>query len=391
VLSHLSLRQLLERWNEEVLTISDAGSRTVTAQMRDRRWIGSPPATPAELAAWERSTGLSLPPSYRAFAQISNGWPLVDFDYGAVRPVAEIGRVRDLEPGLLQAWEDSFDEDDTADDEGELRDDEVPLLRRCLLLNDGSDNFLLDPGHTSTDGEWATWDFTNWYPGAANGAPSFRAGLERHYASFVRFDASDSVSRTEIADLVEQAYRTSLAGGETGDVFKRAQDYGDLRAEVLEVQVQVLREVQGAIGRVESFDPPVGEPDPVLRYELWPMLVASLRERAPWQDSSLGIFLRQLSEPHRAVVRDLVARSEREGGLLADFSYCPVFDRAVQQARSLVRGGRRHEACDHLLAALPAWRPLSPLHLAPLGVLWDRELAQVVSPRRLLTTARARE
>ena len=91
-------------------------------------------------------------------------------------------------------------------------------------------------------------------------------------------------------------------------------------------------------------------------------------------------------------MRDLLARSAREGGLLADFSCSPVFEQAVQEARSLVRGGRLDEAFDHVLAALPTWRPLSLLHLAPLGLVWDRDLAQIVSPERrllLLTTARA--
>ena len=298
--------------------------------------------------------------------------------------------MHDLEPGLLQAWEDSHGVDDGGEDE--LVDDGPSLLRRSALFNDGSDHFLLGSGHVTADGEWTTWDFTNWYPGTANRALSFRAGLERHYASFVRFDAPDSVSRLEVADLVEQAHQQSLRGGDVGDVFERAQDFGNVHAEVLDVQVQVLRDVYAAIARVESFEPPVDEPDPVLRYELWPMLAASLRHRESWQDCFLDIFLRRLSGPHRSSVPDLVARSAREGGLLADFSCSPVFEQAVQEARSLVRGGRLDEAFDHVLAALPTWRPLSLLHLAPLGLVWDRDLAQIVSPERrllLLTTARA--
>ena len=61
-------------------------------------------------------------------------------------------------------------------------------------------------------------------------------------------------------------------------------------------------------------------------------------------------------------------------------------------ARNLARAGRDAEAFEAILAALPHWRPLSPVHLAPMGLTWDRDLARIMTRERrerLLATARA--
>jgi hypothetical protein len=52
--------------------------------------------------------------------------------------------------------------------------------------------------------------------------------------------------------------------------------------------------------------------------------------------------------------------------------------------------GRRGEAFDTILSALRRWRPLSPLHLAPMGLLYDRQLGPIVRGRsaQVLQTAR---
>jgi len=60
-------------------------------------------------------------------------------------------------------------------------------------------------------------------------------------------------------------------------------------------------------------------------------------------------------------------------------------------ARELARAGRDAEAFEAILGALPSWRPLSPLHLAPIGLTWDRDLGRIMTREhreQLLTTAR---
>jgi hypothetical protein len=68
-----------------------------------------------------------------------------------------------------------------------------------------------------TDSEWATTCWTSWYPGAGRQQPSFRAGVESHYASFVCFEAPDSVTHAEVAAQVEDAYQRALRGNRSGE------------------------------------------------------------------------------------------------------------------------------------------------------------------------------
>jgi hypothetical protein len=78
-----------------------------------------------------------------------------------------------------------------------------------------------------TDSEWATTCWTSWYPGAGRQQPSYRAGVESHYASFVCFEAPDSVTHAEVAAQVEDAYQRALRGNRSGEgVMSEARNFG---------------------------------------------------------------------------------------------------------------------------------------------------------------------
>jgi hypothetical protein len=183
MLEHLGWTELLHRWSEEVIAHADAIALAVTAEMRSSGWIGFPPAPTADIAAAQARLGRSLPRSYRAFLAITNGWPVLSFAFGQVRPVAELDWVAAADPGLYEVVCADYGYEWPPDG-----DDGPPLMSRCLLLSSGhsSDNFLYDTGRPGADGEWATTCWTSWYPGAGDRQPSFRAGLESHYASFAR-------------------------------------------------------------------------------------------------------------------------------------------------------------------------------------------------------------
>ena len=125
--------------------------------------------------------------------------------------------------------------------------------------------------------------------------------------------------------------------------------------------------------------------------DLWPMLVVGAldpRDRLQW---TLDRATRQASESVASLLRSLTDQYQRDGGLTADFGYAPVFAAAMDSARELARTGRDAEAFNAILGALPSWRPLSPLHLAPMGLTWDRDLGRVMTRERrerLLATAR---
>ncbi|WP_143175496.1 hypothetical protein [Cryptosporangium aurantiacum] len=310
-------------------------------------------------------------------------------DFGALRPAEELGWVVDLEPSFVQIWNETAGEDWDPD-----TDDGPPLWKRSLLLSTGTDHFLLDPRRIDSSGEWVSCEFTSSGAGAGGAASSFRTGMEGHYASFVCFTAPESPTRAEVAEQVEQAYRSSLTG-DTGRewVIPAARSFGDLRADVLNVQLRTLRGAYRAYLDVDALDWGYLAGEPTAIEDLLPLFVTACLDRHDPQTWALDLLLQGASPPVAQRVRQLADRCLSEGGLVADWSSSPGFAAAVDRARALVRADRDTEAFEALVAGLPNWQPLSPLHLAPMGRIWDRELNRVMTPdrrrRRLLSQPRS--
>jgi hypothetical protein len=389
MLEHLGWTGLLRRWSGETIAHADAVGLEVTPEMRASGWIGARPASAADIAATEARLGRALPRSYREFLAITDGWPVLSMDFGQVRPVAEMDWVAAADPGLYEVV--------CADDGYEWppdSDDGPPLMNRALLLSTGgsTDNFLYDTGRVGADGEWATTCWTSWYPGAGDQQPSLCAGLESHYASFARFEAPDSVTHAEVANQVEDAYQRSLRGDRGGEgVISKARDFGSPRADVLEQQLNVLTGKYRAETSMLTLVNSEYAEDPAMLADLWPMLVVGAldpRDRLQW---TLDRATRQASESVASLLRSLTDQYQRDGGLTAGFGYAPAFAAAMDSARELARTGRDAEAFNAILGVLPSWRPLSPLHLAPMGLTWDRDLGRIMTRERrerLLATAR---
>lgn len=383
MLEQLTWNQFLRRWSREAIAHADAVRLEVTADMRASGWIGDPPASESDISNTEQRLAHALPPSYREFLAITNGWPVLSFDFGRVRPVAQLDWMAEADPGLYDVLCESDDYEWPPDS-----DDGPPLANRALVLSTGTDSFLFDTGRIDPNGEWATTWWTSWNPGAGHQRPSFRAGLEHHYANFVRFHAPDSITHAEVAERVEDAYQRSLRGDRAGEgTISEARSFGSPRADVLEQQIDVLLSKYHAETRLFHIARNHDPEDPALRADLWPMCVSGAldpRHRSGWHpDRATG--------PAASLLRSLADQYQRDGGLTADFGYAPAFAAAVEGARELARAGRDAEAWDVILRALPSWQPLSPLHLAPMGLLWDRDLGRVMTRQRrerLLATAR---
>jgi hypothetical protein len=160
MLDHLGWTELLWRWSGEAIAHADALGLEVTPQMRASGWIGAPPASAADIATAQSRLERSLPRSYRSFLSITDGWPVMSFDFGQVRPVAELDWVANADPGLYEVVCADHGYEWPPDS-----DDGPPLMNRALLLGTGTDNFLYDTGRIGVDGEWATTCWTSWHPG----------------------------------------------------------------------------------------------------------------------------------------------------------------------------------------------------------------------------------
>ncbi|WP_053174836.1 SMI1/KNR4 family protein [Nonomuraea sp. SBT364] len=129
-----------------------------------------PPASEAAVGRLEERLGMSLPPSYRSFLLFADGWGVDEY---SLRPVAEVGRLRDLEPWIVECW--SADAGWSVPDDlyfvyGKEQDCvhlRVEYLPATLLIGHWDDGvFLLNPEVMTPDGEWEAWYLAPWLAGA---------------------------------------------------------------------------------------------------------------------------------------------------------------------------------------------------------------------------------
>jgi hypothetical protein len=137
-------------------------------------WCGLPPASQELLLEVEQRLGLRLPPSYRSFLSITNGWHLFGSFIERLIPVDDVNWLRLVEPDTLAELQECYQEDDVSDEQ--YLDYDTPknqvLLRHrywpdCLLVSKGWDGemILLNSKIVFATGEWEAIFFANWVPG----------------------------------------------------------------------------------------------------------------------------------------------------------------------------------------------------------------------------------
>jgi hypothetical protein len=158
-------------------------------------WLGYPGASETAITAAEARLGARLPPSYRAFLTVSNGWPRLTHFIDRLWSTDEIEwfRVRN------QQWIDAYADPEgyggpprseaahlvygAAQDPASFR---TTYLQDCLEISDEGDSaiLLLNPQVVTPQGEWEAWFFANWLPGARR-YRSFRELMQGEYAGFL--------------------------------------------------------------------------------------------------------------------------------------------------------------------------------------------------------------
>ncbi|MEV4063678.1 SMI1/KNR4 family protein [Nonomuraea dietziae] len=125
-------------------------------------WLGATGASEAEIAGHEERLGTRLPPSYREFLQVTNGWD--EYSHSSLRllPLAEVGWTRDVYPRLAQIWDGLEGAD--PQDQWYLRQESMSASL-CISEEIEGQVWLLNPHVVGPDGEWEAWDFASWHPG----------------------------------------------------------------------------------------------------------------------------------------------------------------------------------------------------------------------------------
>lgn len=387
-------RALLTRWSQEWADAQDAVAPEGARPARDEealrtRWLGFPPAAEERIRVLEERLGRRLPPSYRTFLAVSDGWRYAG-DFVWLLAGTDQARWHEDSSGLSEFFPGELDADS--------RPEDVLLAGmwgRALQVDVESDAtyVLLDPGDTDASGEWAVYTWAPWYGDQPTRYGSFGAFMAAMYRQFHSLAAGRSErtgtefvnATTRAQDAAVEAARLDALGGryeQAETALAEALSYGRPRAAGLRDQIRRL------LGRTYMVCFHGLADDPVYTREIVPVLlgehVRTRRDRAPGAHDLPGA-----SDAVREAADD-VLRQIREG----TFRYTAEgpFGRAVEEAREQARWGDTDAAWHTLRAALPEWRPLSTDHLAPVGLCADPLLGPLITPERgreLLATPRA--
>lgn len=136
----------------------------------ESEWLGFPGASEEEIAGAEARLGISLPPSYRDFLKVTNGW----IGYLGILPLRPVRAVEWFHIGN-QDWIDAYTVEllPTSDEEyfvygkNVAQPNRLEYLQTALQISDDQDGavILLNP-KVVFDKEWEAWFFANYIPGA---------------------------------------------------------------------------------------------------------------------------------------------------------------------------------------------------------------------------------
>lgn len=131
-------------------------------------------AEAADIQRLESRLGVSLPPSYKAFLGVSNGWLMWS---SRLVPVGDVQRFGEKDPEYVRDWDIAPSEREPTDVEYyKYGAEQLPYnirtryLRDCLLIStpvtEVNERLLLNPHVQFDDGEWEAWLMAPWLAGA---------------------------------------------------------------------------------------------------------------------------------------------------------------------------------------------------------------------------------
>lgn len=376
--------EFLGRWQEEWVPRPDEDEDGEQALVP-----GLPGAAEVVIAMAEERLGRRLPPSYRGFLAVSDGWH-IDQAAGIYRlgGASEIDWFRD--PYDMAALYEPDPGDDPREEDVLL----AGMWQRALRLETDSDmsHALLDPGDSDEDGEWALYVYKGWSGEVPDRYPSFRAYMEAMYRGFHADRAAqpDFVNATTLAQdvHVDEARLLALRGRyeEALPLLQEAFAFGRPRSAVLLNQLRQLLAPSGSQSHGDLVADPLYQP------EVLPLEAMEQVNGRGWSGGDEQWLRMVVARGAAGRIAEAVLGAVRDG----THHYAPPgpWGRAVAEAREAARWGATDAAWHALWDALPLWEAPGPLMVVPLGLLADPVLGPLVTPERgreILATPRAGE
>ena len=183
--------EFLRNWSRDMLAAPLGAD--LPADVRAAASLGFPPATDEQIAQTESRLKIPLPPSYRAFLKVSNGWRQTSHFISRVSAVQDIDWFRAQNRDWVKAFTGPLrygPRDEVPDQDyfsyGQFAEHFRPThLKETLQISEVGDAavYLLNPQIIDKDGEWEAWFFANWLPGAHR-YRSFEDLMQAEYSQF---------------------------------------------------------------------------------------------------------------------------------------------------------------------------------------------------------------
>lgn len=174
-----------------------------------KEWPGNPSASEQQLQKAEERLKIKLPPSYRAFLGACNGWRQASESVPVIRAVEDIRWFRKEHRDWYEAYQMSaeplsiIEQDYFNYTQTDCVSFDIKHLAQALCISEIGDDavLLLNPMVVWPDGEWETWFFANWLPGAT------------------RFRSFADWMRQELDQLLNQPFTHTMNPGELPTVY----------------------------------------------------------------------------------------------------------------------------------------------------------------------------
>ncbi len=160
-------------------------------------WAGYAGATEDQIVALEARIGALLPPSYRQFLAVTNGWRDTGAFIYKLWSAEEVDWFRVRNKEWIDIWNSSGDDEFDPD---HLRQQ----MKTALEISDTGDSaiMLLNPQVITPEGEWEAWFFSNWGAGADR-YPSFWDLMHAQYKHVTRMIADEGKRLSARNDLMQ--------------------------------------------------------------------------------------------------------------------------------------------------------------------------------------------
>ncbi|MEM1255446.1 MAG: SMI1/KNR4 family protein [Cyanobacteria bacterium P01_H01_bin.21] len=207
-MSTFDWHDFLRQWSQEILASMEDRPNQLPIEVIESGWLGYPGATEEHILQTEIRLGTTLPPSYREFLKVTNGWrqitPFIyriwsieEVEWFSVRHSLwieqfiseniEIQRARAQRNNGLGNYQHVSDNEyytyGAHQDCSKLR---TEYLRTALEISDKGESsiYLLNPQVVTESGEWEAWFFGDWLPGADR-YRSFQEMMQAEYKNFL--------------------------------------------------------------------------------------------------------------------------------------------------------------------------------------------------------------